>query len=138
MDTNNEALRNHGLKVTVPRIKILQTLASSTKTHLSAEDIYQELLASEKDVGIATVYRVLTQFEAAGIVKRHHFEGGHAVFELDQGDHHDHLVCTNCGKVAEFVDNEIELRQMLIARQNGFDMTDHNLTIYGRCPACII
>ncbi|PHQ81249.1 MAG: ferric iron uptake transcriptional regulator [Coxiella sp. (in: Bacteria)] len=132
----DQELRNAGLKVTGPRVKVLTILEMNESKHLSAEDVYRILLAQDDDVGIATVYRVLTQFEAAGIVKRHNFEGGHAVFELDRGDHHDHLVCVKCGSVQEFVDDEIERRQHLIADQNQFEMTDHSLTIYGVCQAC--
>ena len=134
MDT--KGLRHHGLKVTAPRTKILQILEESPNMHLSAEQIYQTLHDSEQNVGLATVYRVLTQFEQAGIVKRHNFEEGRSVFELDQGAHHDHLVCVKCGKVIEFIDLEIEKRQKNICEHHGFTMTDHSLTLYGHCKNC--
>ena len=133
---DSQELRNVGLKVTGPRLKILHILENSKQRHLGAEDVHRLLRESEEDVGLATVYRVLTQFETAGLVVRHHFESGHSVFELDQGDHHDHLVCVSCGCVEEFVDDEIEARQAQIALQAGFKMTDHCLNIYGVCKAC--
>ncbi len=118
-------------------MKILEMLESATTNrHLSAEDVYKALLDAGEDIGLATVYRVLTQFEAAGLVTRHHFEGGHSVFELNQGEHHDHLLCVKCGRVEEFVDKVIEKRQREIAAKAGFDITDHCLYIYGICPAC--
>lgn len=129
-------LRQRGLKVTVPRTKILQLLEESNEQHLSAEQIYQLLQDMGERIGLATVYRVLTQFEDAGIVIRHNFEGDRSVFELDHGQHHDHLVCVKCGKVIEFVDPEIEQRQQAICEQHNFQMTDHSLMIYGRCGAC--
>jgi Fur family ferric uptake transcriptional regulator len=129
-------LRRAGLKVTLPRVKILEMLEQSRTRHLSAEEVYKTLLDSGEDIGLATVYRVLTQFEAAGLVKRHHFEGGHSVFELDDGAHHDHIVCVKCGRVDEFVDEVIEQRQRQIADKNGYDMTDHSLYIYGICHRC--
>lgn len=131
-------LRRAGLKITVPRLKILDILASSQPRHLSAEDVYRRLLESNEDIGLATVYRVLTQFEAAGLVNRHHFEGGTAVFELNEGEHHDHIVCTDCGRVEEFSDGSIEERQREIAAGLGFEITDHALTLHGRCvrPNC--
>lgn len=132
----DQALRKVGLKVTAPRVKVLKILESPGQQHLSAEDVYRLLVEQGEDVGLATVYRVLTQFEAAGIVRRHNFEGGHAVFELDQGEHHDHLVCVQCARVVEFVDDEIEARQLRIAKQSGFEMTDHSLIIYGICRQC--
>ena len=113
-------LREAGLKVTVPRLKILEILASSQPRHLSAEDVYRRLLDSNEDIGLATVYRVLTQFESAGLVVRHHFEGGTAVFELNEGEHHDHIVCIDCGRVEEFTDDSIEDRQREIAARLGF------------------
>lgn len=131
-----EDLRKAGLKVTLPRIKILQLLDSSSEHHMSAEDIYRALIEMGEDVGLATVYRVLTQLEAADLVKRHYFEGGQSVFELNQGDHHDHLVCVRCGKVEEFVDLVIEKQQKEIANRAGFQMTDHSLNIYGICNGC--
>lgn len=132
----NDELRAVGLKVTAPRIKILEILASADLHHMSAEAVYKSLIESGEDVGLATVYRVLTQFEEAGLVRRHNFEGDSAVFELDQGKHHDHMVCVKCGFVDEFIDDQIESRQEHIAEKSGFQMTDHNLTIYGLCPAC--
>ena len=131
-------LRRAGLKITVPRLKILDILASSQPRHLSAEDVYRRLLESNEDIGLATVYRVLTQFEAAGLVNRHHFEGGTAVFELNEGEHHDHIVCTDCGRVEEFSDGSIEERQREIAAGLGFEITDHALTLHGHCvrPNC--
>lgn len=129
----NLEIRKAGLKVTLPRIKILELLEESDQRHVSAEDVYKMLLDRGDEIGLATVYRVLTQFEAAGLVTRHNFEGGHAVFELDRGEHHDHIVCIVCGKVAEFMDYTIEERQREIARERGFEMADHSLIIYGRC-----
>jgi len=133
---NNVELRNAGLKVTLPRIKILQILEGTSNRHMSAEEIYRTLTEAGDDVGLATVYRVLTQFESAGLVHRHNFEGDHSVFELNHGDHHDHLVCNRCGKVEEFVDETIEERQRAIAKQSNFEMTDHSLNIYGICQDC--
>lgn len=132
----NTDLRKAGLKVTIPRTKILEMLENSAGKHLSAEDIYRALLASGDELGLATVYRVLTQFEAAGIIQRLNFEGGQAVFELNQGDHHDHLVCVKCNHVDEFVDDLIEARQRAIAEQYGYQMTDHALNIFGLCKNC--
>lgn len=133
---DREELKKAGLKVTVPRMKILSILETAKERHLSAEDIYKQLLESGHDVGLATVYRVLTQFEQAGLVVRHHFEGDYSVFELDNGEHHDHLVCVACGRVEEFVDDVIEERQKQVAEQFGFEMTDHSLYIYGICGKC--
>ena len=130
----NKKLKKAGLKVTLPRLKILEILNASS--HLSAEDVYKALLEAGDDVGLATVYRVLTQFETAGLVKRHHFEDGHSVFELSQGEHHDHLVCVSCNKVVEFVDELIEEQQAKIAAHANFRMTDHCLYIYGVCAEC--
>lgn len=132
----SEELREAGLKATLPRVKILEIMERSSVRHLSAEDIYKALLEDGEDVGIATIYRVLTQFESAGLVTRHHFEGGISVFELDQGEHHDHILCLKCGKVEEFVDEVIEQRQKDIAEKAGFSMTDHSLNIYGICKDC--
>lgn len=132
----NTDLRKAGLKVTIPRTKILEMLEKSAGKHLSAEDIYKALLASGDELGLATVYRVLTQFEAAGIIQRLNFEGGQAVFELNQGDHHDHLVCVKCNHVDEFVDELIESRQRAIAEEYGYQMTDHALNIFGLCKHC--
>lgn len=132
----SQELRNAGLKVTLPRVKILEILERSNLRHMSAEDMYKALLESGEDIGLATVYRVLTQFESAGLVTRHHFEGGHSVFELNQGDHHDHIVCVKCGRVDEFVDQEIEKRQKQIASAKGYEITDHSLYLYGICANC--
>ena len=129
-------LRKAGLKVTLPRMKILDILESSGARHQSAEDVYKVLLDMGEEIGLTTVYRVLTQFEAAGLVKRHHFEGGHSVFELDQGDHHDHILCVKCGRVDEFVDETIEQHQKEIAARLGYELTDHCLYMYGICPRC--
>lgn len=129
----SQDLRRAGLKVTIPRLKILEILAGAAAHHLSAEDIYKHLLEAGQDIGLATVYRVLTQFEAAGLVTRHHFEGGTAVFELNRGEHHDHVVCVDCGKVEEFSDPAIEARQSEAAARLGFDLADHALILYGHC-----
>lgn len=123
-------LRKAGLKVTLPRLKILEILEDSKLRHMSAEDIYKDLIESEEDIGLATVYRVLTQFESAGLVTRHNFEGGHSVFELDDGEHHDHMVCVDSGEVVEFVSEEIERLQEEIAEEHGFDLLDHSLVLY--------
>ena len=123
-------LRKAGLKITLPRLKILEILENARDRHLSAEDIYKELLNSGEDIGLATVYRVLTQFEAAGLVTRHNFEGGHSVFELDDGDHHDHMVCVDSGQVIEFVSEEIERLQHEIAEEYGYELIDHSLVLY--------
>ena len=123
-------LRKAGLKITLPRLKILEILEGARLRHLSAEDIYKELLQSGEDIGLATVYRVLTQFEAAGLVTRHNFEGGHSVFELDDGDHHDHMVCVETGDVVEFVSEEIERLQHEIAEKYGYELLDHSLVLY--------
>jgi Fur family ferric uptake transcriptional regulator len=129
-------LKKAGLKATLPRIKILHMLEQSKARHLSAEDVYKALLDSGEDVGLATVYRVLTQFEAAGLVTRHHFESGHSVFEVNEGKHHDHMLCVKCGRIEEFVDEVIEERQRAIAKKAGYAMTDHSLYIYGICKNC--
>lgn len=129
-------LKKLGLKATVPRLKILEILETNKEAHMSAEDVYKALLESNEDIGLATVYRVLTQFETAGLVSRHHFEGGHSVFELNQGDHHDHIMCVACGRVDEFVDEAIEQRQKAIATKAGYKITDHCLYIYGICAEC--
>lgn len=129
-------LKEAGLKVTLPRVKILSVMEASKQRHMSAEDVYKALLEAGEDVGLATVYRVLTQFESAGLVMRHHFEGGHSVFELGVEDHHDHIVCVVCGKVVEFYDDVIERRQHDIAKKHGFIVTDHNHYIYGTCASC--
>lgn len=126
-------LRKAGLKVTLPRLKILEILEGNPTRHMSAEDIYKSLLGSQEDIGLATVYRVLTQFEAASLVTRHHFENGMAVFELNQGVHHDHIVCLDCGRVEEFMDAGIEERQNAVAGRLGFEIAEHALVLYGRC-----
>ena len=136
MSTESNHLRKAGLKVTLPRMKILEMLEGSETRHLSAEDVYKLLLESGEEIGLATVYRVLTQFESAGLVTRHHFEGGHSMFELNEGDHHDHILCVKCGRVDEFVDETIEQRQRQIAQDAGYEITDHSLYIYGICPDC--
>ena len=136
MKTETKELKEAGLKITAPRVKILQILESSAIRHLSAEDVYRKLLTNNEEIGLATVYRVLTQFEAAGLVIRHHFEEGHSVFELAGAYHHDHLLCVKCGRVVEFTDAEIELLQQKIADKLGFELTDHNLNMYGYCPKC--
>lgn len=129
-------LKNAGLKITLPRTKILNILENSGARHMSAEEIYKSLIEQGDDVGLATVYRVLTQFETAGLVIRHHFGDGRSVFELDQGTHHDHMVCIKCGLVEEFIDDIIEQRQSEIAKQKKFKMTDHSLYIFGECATC--
>ena len=130
----NSELRKAGLKVTLPRVKILQMLDSSVsgQRHMSAEDVYKALMEAGEDVGLATVYRVLTQFEAAGLVERHNFDGSNDVFELADGGHHDHMVCVDSGEVIEFFDPEIEKLQKEIVKQHGFDLVDHNLVLYVR------
>lgn len=133
MPLESQDLRKAGLKVTLPRMKILEMLESSENRHMSAEDIYRELLESGEDIGLATVYRVLTQFEAADLVVRHHFEGGNSVFELNRGEHHDHIICVDCGQVVEFYDETIEQRQKSVASQQQFRIADHSLILYGKC-----
>lgn len=128
-----EQLKSIGLKATGPRLKILNLFESSTQGHLSAEDVYRKLLAEHIDVGLATVYRVLTQFEQAGILMRHHFESGRAVYELNHGHHHDHLVCLDCGRVVEFFEPELEVLQDRIAERHGFAIEDHALYLYAKC-----
>jgi Fur family ferric uptake transcriptional regulator len=125
-----QELRKAGLKITLPRLKILEILTGSRSRHLSAEDIYKDLLDSGEEIGLATVYRVLTQFEAAGLVTRHNFEGGHSVFELDDGEHHDHMVCVETGEVVEFFSEEIEKLQHEVAEKSGFELLDHSLVLY--------
>lgn len=131
-------LKNIGLKATLPRLKILEIFQTGRQRHMSAEDVYKELLAESQDIGLATVYRVLTQFEHAGLLKRSNFESGKSVFELNQGTHHDHLVCLHCGRVEEFYDAEIEKRQHKVAKDRGFTLQDHALSLYGICskPEC--
>ncbi|MEE3241030.1 MAG: ferric iron uptake transcriptional regulator [Pseudomonadota bacterium] len=132
MGIENQEIRKAGLKVTLPRIKVLQLLenASESAHHMSAEEVYKALLEAGEDVGLATVYRVLTQFESAGLVVRHNFEGGHSVFEIAKGDHHDHMVCMKTGKIIEFCDEDIEALQHKIAEQHGYEILDHSLVLY--------
>jgi Fur family transcriptional regulator, ferric uptake regulator len=133
-----QSLKETGLKATLPRLKILDLFQRSAERHLCAEDVYRLLLAEELDVGLATIYRVLTQFEQAGLLKRHHFESGKAVFELEKGDHHDHIMCVDCGRVEEFFDPEIEARQNAVAAAKGFKVRDHAMYLYAECikPDC--
>lgn len=130
MAVENQDLRKAGLKVTLPRVKILQILESSDVRHMSAEDVYRALLDAGEDVGLATVYRVLTQFETAGLVIRHNFDGGHSVFEVARGEHHDHMVCVETGKVIEFHNDEIEALQEQIAAKHGYELAGHSLVLY--------
>ncbi len=138
MSNNPSELKATGLKATLPRLKILEIFQKNPVRHLSAEDIYRLLLSENLEIGLATVYRVLTQFEQAGILSRNYFEIGKAVFELNEGTHHDHMVCIDCGRVEEFQDDEIEKRQYEIAKKHGFEIVDHTLAIYGHCgrPDC--
>ncbi|WP_017508891.1 ferric iron uptake transcriptional regulator [Vogesella sp. XCS3] len=129
-------LKGIGLKATGPRLRILDLFETSDDRHMSAEDVYKKLISEDADIGLATIYRVLTQFEQAGILIRHHFESGKAVYELNQGGHHDHMVCYRCGKVTEFFDPEIEALQNRIAEQHGFKIKDHSLYLYGECSDC--
>jgi len=129
----NLQIRQAGLKVTLPRVKILGLLEESGRRHVSAEDVYKMLLNKGDEIGLATIYRVLTQFESVGLVRRQHFEGAQSVFELNRGEHHDHLVCVRCGKVVEFMDEVIETRQRAIAERHGFTIEEHALVIYGVC-----
>jgi Fur family transcriptional regulator, ferric uptake regulator len=133
MSKNVDELKSTGLKATLPRLKIMELFQKSAQRHLTAEDVYRVLLLEHSDVGLATVYRVLTQFEQAGILSRSHFEGGKAVYELNEGQHHDHLVCLDCGKVEEFFDAEIEKRQQAVAKAKGFALQDHALSLYANC-----
>lgn len=132
MSAENQELRRVGLKVTLPRVKVLQLLenASGSNRHLSAEDVYRSLLDAGEDVGLATVYRVLTQFESAGLVTRHNFEGGHSVFEMATDQHHDHMVCTETGSIVEFFDEELEALQHKIAKKHGYEIVDHSMVLY--------
>jgi Fur family ferric uptake transcriptional regulator len=132
MDQNQE-LKKAGLKITLPRLKILEIMQGPDNQHIGAEDVYKILLEQGEEIGLATVYRVLNQLDDAGIIHRHHFEGGKSVFELSQKSHHDHLVCLDCGKVIEFEDPVIEKRQEDIAKENGIELTNHSLYLYGRC-----
>ncbi len=136
MASESQEIKDAGLKITLPRIKILQILESSEIHHLSAEDVYKLLISKGEEIGLATVYRVLTQFETAGLVVKHNFAGGHSVFELAAEEHHDHIVCVKCGRVEEFQDDEIESLQLLVAARLGFELTDHDLNMYGFCPNC--
>jgi Fur family ferric uptake transcriptional regulator len=131
--THADELKNSGLKATLPRIKVLEVFQKGLQRHMSAEDVYKHLLTEGADVGLATVYRVLMQFEQAGILSRNHFEAGKAVFELNEGKHHDHLVCMDCGRVEEFFDAEIEKRQKAVAVARGFELQDHSLALYAAC-----
>ena len=131
--THAEELKSSGLKATLPRIKILEVFQSTSRRHMTAEDVYKALLVDGADIGLATVYRVLMQFEQAGLLTRSNFESGKSVFELNEGQHHDHLVCLTCGRVEEFYDAEIELRQRSIAEARGFDLQEHSLALYARC-----
>jgi len=133
-DSND--LKQAGLKTTLPRLKVLSILENSAIRHMSAEDVYKHLLEEQESIGLATVYRVLTQFEEAGLVIRHHFEGEKSVFELNDEDHHDHMVCVECGSVTEFLDNGIESLQEKVAQENDFVIQDHSLTLYGICKNC--
>ncbi|MBT9494287.1 MAG: ferric iron uptake transcriptional regulator [Paucibacter sp.] len=128
-----EEIKNSGLKATLPRIKILEIFQKTAQRHMTAEDVYKALLTEDADIGLATVYRVLTQFEQAGLLSRNHFESGKSVFELNQGHHHDHLVCLTCGRVEEFFDEGIEERQHAIARSRGFELQEHSLALYAAC-----
>lgn len=133
----DNSLRDAGLKVTAPRRRVLELLESSPTRHLSAEDIYRSLVESNADIGLATVYRVLTQFEAAGLVTRHHFEGGMAVFELTPETHHDHIICLLCGRIEEFADAGIEERQVSVAKRLGYALIEHSMILYGHCSRCL-
>lgn len=136
--TSSNDLKNAGLKATLPRLKIIALFEASAQRHMTAEDVYKQLLGEGLDIGLATVYRVLTQFEQAGLLVRHHFESGKAVFELNEGKHHDHLVCMQCGRVEEFFDPDIEKRQKKIARERGYEIREHALYLYVECikPRC--
>ena len=133
---NIDELKSTGLKATLPRLKILEIFQTGKQRHMTAEDVFRVLLDERSDIGLATVYRVLTQFEQAGILLRSNFESGKAVYELNEGQHHDHFVCTSCGKVEEFYDPEIEKRQLLIANEMGWTIQDHSMSLYGQCADC--
>jgi Fur family ferric uptake transcriptional regulator len=135
--TNIEELKSTGLKATLPRLKILEIFQNGGQRHMTAEDVFRVLLGEHFDIGLATVYRVLTQFEQAGILERSHFESGKAVYELNEGQHHDHLICTSCGKVEEFYDAEIERRQQMTAKDKGWVLQDHAMSLYGLCAHCV-
>ena len=132
-----DELKSTGLKATLPRLKILEIFQKGTQRHMTAEDVFRVLMEERSDVGLATVYRVLGQFEQADILSRSHFESGKAVYELNEGQHHDHLICTSCDKVEEFYDPEIEKRQQLVAQQHGWSIQDHSMSLYGLCAACL-
>ena len=136
--SNIDELKSTGLKATLPRLKILEIFQTGRQRHMTAEDVFRVLLADHADIGLATVYRVLTQFEQAGLLVRSNFESGKAVFELNEGQHHDHLVCLDCGRVEEFYDAEIEQRQHAVAEQRGFKLQEHALSLYAHCtkPDC--
>lgn len=134
--TNIDELKSTGLKATLPRLKILEIFQTSAVRHLTAEDVFRVLMEERSDIGLATVYRVLTQFEQAGLLIRSNFESGKAIYELDEGQHHDHFVCTVCGKVEEFFDPEIEKRQQAIAKSKGWVVHDHSMALYGHCAGC--
>ena len=134
--TNIDELKSTGLKATLPRLKILEIFQKGTQRHMTAEDVFRVLLEERSDIGLATVYRVLTQFEQAGILSRNNFESGKATYELDEGKHHDHFVCTACGKVEEFYDPEIEKRQQIVAQSKGWVVQDHSMALYGHCAQC--
>lgn len=134
--TTSTELKSAGLKATLPRMKILEIFQQSEQRHMSAEDVYRLLLEQQEEIGLATVYRVLTQFEQASLLTRSQFEGGKAVFELNEGGHHDHLVCLQCGRVEEFVDEVIESRQAEIAERHNYKLSDHVMALYGTCPDC--
>jgi Fur family transcriptional regulator, ferric uptake regulator len=133
---NIDELKSTGLKATLPRLKILEIFQKGAQRHMTAEDVFRVLLQDHSDIGLATVYRVLTQFEQAGILSRSHFESGKAVYELNEGQHHDHFVCTSCGKVEEFYDPEIEKRQQIVAKGKGWTLQDHAMSLYGLCTDC--
>jgi Fur family ferric uptake transcriptional regulator len=137
VNLDSDKLKDHGLKITLPRMNILKILEESPGAHFSAEDLYKKLLEDSSEIGLATVYRVLAQFEAAGIVNKHAFEGNLSVYELNHGGHHDHAVCIKCGRVEEFLDPVIEGRQLTIAKNMGFNLTDHSLYLYGVCKDCV-
>ena len=133
---NIDELKNTGLKATLPRLKILEIFQKGEQRHMTAEDVFRVLLEERSDIGLATVYRVLMQFEQAGLLVRSNFDGGKAIYELDEGQHHDHFVCTACGKVEEFFDPEIEKRQQMIAKAKGWVVRDHTMALYGHCAEC--
>lgn len=137
MQNNIDNLKSTGLKATLPRLKILEIFQTTKQRHMTAEDVFRVLLNEHSDIGLATVYRVLMQFEQAGILLRSNFEGAKAVYELNEGQHHDHLICTSCDKVEEFYDPEIEKRQQLVAQQHGWSIQDHSMSLYGLCATCL-